>query len=113
MKTTKTLRRAPITALLLTVALAAGVLVTPQPAQACGPYGPALSAEERGVVYAAEGRLPDDGSIYVLSYGKVRIEDDRALVSLELYSEARGSFWRTFRFVRGEDGWVPLTRRLA
>lgn len=113
MKATKTLRNARFSALVLAVALAAGALAAPQAAQACGPYGPALSAEERLVVHAAEGRLPDDGSIYVLSYGKVRIEEDRALVSLELYSEARGSFWRTFKFVRGEEGWVPLTRKLA
>jgi hypothetical protein len=94
------------------MALSAGALAAPQPAQACGPYGPALSPEERAVVNAARARLPSDGSVMILSYGKVRIEDDRAVVSLELHDEDRGAHWRTFRFVLAETGWVPA-RRLA
>jgi hypothetical protein len=114
MKTLSTLRRIRLSALLLTVALAAGALAAPLPAEACGPYGPVLSSEERAVVNAAQGRLPADGTVWVMSYGKVRIEDDRALVSLELWDSTReASFWRTFRFVRGEAGWVPARRKVA
>lgn len=114
MKANAILRRARFSALLLTGALSLGVLVAPQPAQACGPYGPVMSAADRAVVQAAEGRLPADGTVFVLSYGKVRIHEDRALVSLELYDGVReSSYWRTFRFVRGEDGWVPAPRRRA
>jgi hypothetical protein len=114
MKALPTLRRTRISALLLVTALSLGALAAPQPAEACGPYGPVLSPEEREVVFAARGRLPADGTVYVLSYGKVRIEEDRALVSLELYDDARErSYWRTFRFVRGDDGWKPAPRRHA
>jgi hypothetical protein len=113
MKALTVLRRARFSTLLLTAVLALGALAAPLPAEACGPYGPALSAEERAVVDAAQGRLPADGTVFVLAYGKVRIEEDRALVSLELYDPARGSYWRTFRFVRGEDGWVPAPRRFV
>jgi hypothetical protein len=114
MKTTSTLRRNRLSALLLGLVLSAGALAAPRPAEACGPYGPVMSTEEREVVSAAEGRLPVDGTVWVVSYGKVRIEDDRALVSLELYDSHRErSFWRTFRFVRGEDGWVPRPSRSA
>lgn len=114
MKTLATLRNIRLSALLLSVTLAAGALATPAPAEACGPYGPRMSPEEREVVDAAQGRLPADGTVYVLSYGKVRIEDDRALVSLELYDGVdERSYWRTFRFVRGEHGWRPASRRQA
>ena len=114
MKTTSTFLRNRLSALLLGLVLSAGALAAPLPAEACGPYGPVLSAEEREVVNAAEGRLPADGTVFVLSYGKVRIDDDRALVSLELWDSNReASFWRTFRFVRGEDGWRPAVRRHA
>ena len=114
MKTLATLRSIRLSALLLSVTLAAGALATPAPAQACGPYGPQMSPEEREVVDAAQGRLPADGTVYVLSYGKVRIEDDRALVSLELYDGVdERSYWRTFRFVRSEAGWRPVPRRHA
>jgi hypothetical protein len=114
MKTPAILRRIRLSALLLGLALCAGALATPQVAEACGPYGPRMSPEEREVVSAAQNRLPADGTVYIISYGKVRIEDDRALVSLELYDGVdERSYWRTFRFVRGEDGWRPTSRKLA
>lgn len=114
MKALSTLRSIRLSALLLGTALGVGAVAAPTPAEACGPYGPRMSPEEREVVQAAQGRLPADGTVYVLGYGKVRIEDDRALVSLELYDgvEER-SYWRTFRFVRGTDGWRPAPRRQA
>jgi hypothetical protein len=114
MKALATLRRIRFSALLLTVALSLGALAASQPAAACGPYGPPLTLEERSVVRAAQGRLPTDGSVHVLSYGTVRIEEERAVVSLELYDiERQASFWRTFRFVRSDDGWRPAPRRRA
>jgi hypothetical protein len=114
MKTLATLRSLRLSAFLLGTALCVSALATPAPAEACGPYGPRMSPEEREVVDAAQGRLPADGTVYVLSYGKVRIEDDRALVSLELYDGVdERTYWRTFRFVRGEHGWLPTARRNA
>lgn len=114
MKTLETLRRTRLSALLLAAALSLGALAAPQPAEACGPYGPVFSPEEHEVVKAAEGRLPVDGTIYVVSFGKVRIEEERALVSIELYDTVRERvYWRTFRFVRSDDGWKPAPRRHA
>jgi hypothetical protein len=114
MKPLATLRRLRLSALLLTAALCVGAVAAPPSAQACGPYGPALSFEERQVVRAAQGRLPTDGSILVLSYGKVRIEDDRAVVSLELLDvERQATYWRTSRLVRSDDDWVLTTPRTA
>lgn len=114
MKTLATLRSIRLSALLIGTAICVGALAAPAAAEACGPYGPRMSAEEREVVDAAQGRLPADGTVYVLSYGKVRIEDDRALVSLELYDGVdERSYWRTFRFVRDEAGWRPAARRHA
>lgn len=114
MKALATLRRIRFSALFLAAALSLGALAAPRVAEACGPYGPVLTPEERAVVYAAQRRLPADGTVYVLSYGKVRIEEDRALVSLELHDGARErTFWRTFRFVRSDDGWKPAPRRHA
>lgn len=114
MKALATLRSIRLTALLLGSTLCVGVLAAPRVAEACGPYGPMMSAEEWEVIDAAQGRLPADGTVYLMSYGKPRIEDDRALVSLRLYDGVRErAYWRTFRFVRSDEGWMPAPRKQA
>lgn len=114
MKALATLRSIRLTTLLLGSTLCVGALAAPRSAEACGPYGAMMSAEEWEVIDAAQGRLPADGTVYLLSYGKPRIEDDRALVSLQLYDGVHErSYWRTFRFVRSDDGWRPAARGQA
>jgi len=90
------------------LALAAAAFAAPATASACGPYGPAMAAEEQPVYFAALDQAQADGD-YVETFAALKLDGDTATIWLKFYEDEGTGRWQKFSLEKRDDAWQVRT----